>query len=245
MAPKRRPAVTLTPNQVIAYNLARARERKGWTQAQAADALAPYLGVRWSKATFSAAERSVDGKVVRQFTGDDLVAFARCFDVPLSWFFMPPPATDEDGRTVRLATPDAPGGEELSVLVDLVFGEPGSEPLLGLRLEEWLDRPVGEAPSAGERSAGEAAARRIAAVVRASSDGLDRWRDQLMEVAGHLDNLIALASLSRLGDPTEDEGLARRAAALADPSPAASPVVSGPPTSGHGPARRRVSSPWP
>ena len=228
MAPKRTPPVTLAPNQVIAYNLARAREWKGWTQEQAADALAPYLGVRWSKATFSAAERSVDGKVVRQFTGDDLVAFARCFDVPIAWFFMPPPSTGEDGRPVRLATPDAPDGLELSVLIDLVFGEPGAEPLVGLRLEEWLDRADGDEPSEGEQRAGLDAARRVAALVRAGSDGLDHWRDQLMEIAGHLDNLIALASLSRLADPAEADRLTRQAATLAGPTPAASPVRSAP-----------------
>ena len=229
MAPKRTPPVTLAPNQVIAYNLARAREWKGWTQEQAADALAPYLGVRWSKATFSAAERSVDGKVIRQFTGDDLVAFARCFDVPISWFFMPPPSTDDTGRPVRLATPDAHDGLELSVLIDLVFGEPGAEPLVGLRFEEWLDRADGDEPSEGEQRAGLDAARRVAALVRAGSDGLDHWRDQLMEIAGHLDNLIALASLSRLADPAEAEGLTRQAANLAGPTPAASPVRSAPP----------------
>jgi transcriptional regulator with XRE-family HTH domain len=223
MTPKRQPPVTLAPNQVIAYNLARARDFKGWTQLQAAEALAPYLGVRWSKATFSAAERSVDGKVIRQFTGDDLVAFARCFDVPIAWFFMPPPATD-DGRPVRLATPDAPHGHELSLLIDLVFGEPGSDPLVGLRLEEWLDRADNEEPSDGERRAGLAAATRIAALVCAGGEGIDRWRDQLMEVAGHLDNLLALASLARLADPAEASRLERDVARLADPPPAASPV---------------------
>jgi hypothetical protein len=239
MNPKRTPPTTLAPNQVIAHNLARAREFKGWTQQQAAEALAPYLGAHWSKATFSAAERSVDGKVIRQFTGDDIVAFARCFDVPIAWFFMPPPATDEDGRAVRLGTPDAPEGQDLSLLVDLVFGEPGSDPLVGLRLEEWLDRPDDDQPSDGERSAGLAAATRVAALLRAGGDGLDRWRDQLMEIAGHLDNLLALASLARLADPKEADRLERKAARLADPSPAASPVRPAPaPKRARAPKRR-------
>ncbi len=51
-----------TPNQVVAYNLTRAREHRGWTQDEAAEALAPYLGTRWSKASFSQAERSVAGR---------------------------------------------------------------------------------------------------------------------------------------------------------------------------------------
>lgn len=53
-----RQPLTLTPNRVVAYNLARARSLRGWTQEQAAERLEPFLGVRWSKATFSAAERS-------------------------------------------------------------------------------------------------------------------------------------------------------------------------------------------
>jgi hypothetical protein len=47
-----------------------------------------------------------------------------------------------------------------------------------------------------------------------------------MEVAGHLDNLIALASLSRLAGPPETEHLNRQIANIAGPTPAASPVRS-------------------
>ena len=80
--------IGLTPNQIVALNLAEARRWRDWTQEEAAEALEPYLGVRWSKGTFSAAERSVDGGRVRQFTADDIVAFARAFDMPVSWFFL-------------------------------------------------------------------------------------------------------------------------------------------------------------
>ena len=52
-----RPLIQLTPNQIVAYNLAQARVMKGWTQEQAAEELELYLGVRWSKASFSS-ERS-------------------------------------------------------------------------------------------------------------------------------------------------------------------------------------------
>ena len=79
----------MSPNQVVAYNLFRARQERGWTQAQAAEALEPYLGVRWTVAQVSAAERSVDGTRVRQFTADDLVAFAQAFRLPVTYFFLP------------------------------------------------------------------------------------------------------------------------------------------------------------
>src|SRR5438067_12240565 len=95
----------LTPNQVVAWNLAQARAWRGWTQDQAAQALEPFLGVRWSQASFSQAERSVAGKNVRNFTADEIVAFARAFDVPVSWLFLPPPAWADPGIPVTLDAP--------------------------------------------------------------------------------------------------------------------------------------------
>jgi hypothetical protein len=86
----------LTPNQVVAHNLRRARELEGRerTQEQAAKHLEQFLGERWSVAVFSAAERSVTGKRVREFDADTIHAFARAFELPIGFFFLPPdPAT--------------------------------------------------------------------------------------------------------------------------------------------------------
>lgn len=79
----------LTPNQLVAYNLQRARRLRKWTQEEAAAHLEPFLGVRWSKASWSAAERSVAGDRVRQFSADEVVAFARGFGLSVAFFFMP------------------------------------------------------------------------------------------------------------------------------------------------------------
>src|SRR5689334_19601190 len=93
---------SMTPNQIVAYNLRRARELRQWTQEEAAERLEPYLGERWSKATFSAAERSVDGDRIRQFSADDLVALARGFDLPIAWFLLPPePEVGEEAAAVQ------------------------------------------------------------------------------------------------------------------------------------------------
>jgi hypothetical protein len=62
------------------------------TQAEAAAELEKFLGVRWSEAVFSAAERSVAGKRIREFDADTIQAFARTFDLPVAWFFLPPDA---------------------------------------------------------------------------------------------------------------------------------------------------------
>ena len=121
----RRPRLrrTYSPNQVVALNVARARALRGWTQEEAAAALAPYLGTRWSTASFSAVERSTAGARVKQFSADELVALSRGFGLPIGWFFVPPPASEAAG----LHTPDAGmRGHEMGLLVDAVLGTPES-----------------------------------------------------------------------------------------------------------------------
>jgi len=119
-APDEERVPTLTPNQVVAYNLARARLFRGWTQEQAAEALAPYLGTRWSVANFSVIERSVDGGRIRQFTADDLFAFSRAFRVPIGFFLTPPV---DDPRTYGIDTPDAGrDGLDPMELLDAILG---------------------------------------------------------------------------------------------------------------------------
>jgi transcriptional regulator with XRE-family HTH domain len=87
---------TLAANQLVAYNLMRIRKALGLSQEQAAERLAKYLGVRWSKAVYSAAERSYSSKRVRQFTADDLTALSLAFGVPVIYFWMPPKPEDRD-----------------------------------------------------------------------------------------------------------------------------------------------------
>ena len=72
------------------------------------------------------AERSVAGRFIHNFDADENVAFARAFELPVTWFFLPPgPWSDKPGVPVKLATPDAEEfGAALGLLVDLVFGEP-------------------------------------------------------------------------------------------------------------------------
>jgi hypothetical protein len=55
----------------------------------------------WSPASFSAAERSaIPGKRSREFTADELLAFAAAFNLPIPFFLTPPPDVDrfEIGR---------------------------------------------------------------------------------------------------------------------------------------------------
>lgn len=95
----------MTPNQRVAYNLRRARKLRGWTQAEAAEKLEPYLGRRWSKASFSIAECSTDnGHRVRRFGADEIVAFAEGFDLPITWF-LDEPSPPSCTHTCRIHRP--------------------------------------------------------------------------------------------------------------------------------------------
>ena len=86
------PARRITLDQVVAYNLRRARQLRDWTQNHAAERLEPCLGERWSSAVFSAAERSYEGTRVREFTASHVLAFSLGFELPITWFYEPPAA---------------------------------------------------------------------------------------------------------------------------------------------------------
>jgi hypothetical protein len=119
---------TMTPNQIVALNVTKARALRGWTQEQAAEKLAPYLGAKLSGASFSALERSA-WKVdrIKQFTADELLALSRGFDLPIGFFFTPPPPAEDAG----LAAPDAGmKGLDPIVLLDAILGRPDN-------LEHW------------------------------------------------------------------------------------------------------------
>ncbi len=112
----------MTPNQIVAYNVIKARALRGWTQEQAAEALAPYLGAKLSGPSFSNLERSaVKVDRIKQFSADDLLALSRGFDLPIGFFFTPPPPAMDAG----LYGPDAGvKGLDPVVLLDAILGTP-------------------------------------------------------------------------------------------------------------------------
>ena len=130
MANRRR----LTPNQLVAERIAYARKLRGWTQEEAAERLAPFMGVKWSAVTFSIVERSVDGKRIRQFTADDLVALSRAFQLPIGFWFTPVWTEDDFPLIV---TPDAPTGVSTSVLVEVLLGDDAGYEAWANEILDW------------------------------------------------------------------------------------------------------------
>ena len=125
----------LTANQLVGYNLSRIRRTLGLSQDQAADRLAPYIGTRWSRNVYSAAERSYDGGRVRQFDGDELLAMALAFGVPVAYFLLPPRPEDRDGAVLVSGKTEVGWRQLVGALFD---GEMGSA----------LDQRLAELPGA-------------------------------------------------------------------------------------------------
>jgi len=84
-----RKRLSMTPNQLVACNIAAYRKLQGWTQKETCDRLEPLLGLRWSPAVLSAAERSASSQRLREFNADELVAFSRLFKVPVGALLQP------------------------------------------------------------------------------------------------------------------------------------------------------------
>lgn len=192
--------VQLTANQIVAYNLAQARMWKNWTQEQAAAELEPFLGTRWSKASFSAAERTVDGQRVRQFSADDLVAFSRCFGVPVGFFFLPPPHGAAD-RPIRLASPENPEmGVRPSELIDVVLGAPGEIGLMSIRVDDFFRQTSPDLLSDAQRAVRSLAEASEEAVVSESLDKFEFWKSSLTALVNQLDDWERKARRRALAD---------------------------------------------
>lgn len=199
------PKRALTVNQIVSMNLMRARRERGWTQEEAAARLEPYIGRRWSKATFSAVERSVTGKRIRQFTADDLVAFAAAFNLPVAYFLLPP-GRDPDGSAVAVRTYGQEVEARLPVVGGVISGLISPEQLIALAL-----------------SGGEEIARRLEEIVEfipltlrtaIQATAMLQTRVVVKEAMGDMEALEAhvrqfLDVLARIRSQVEDPSVAR------------------------------------
>lgn len=191
-------------NQVVAYNLARAREAKGWSQEDAGRRLEPHLGVAWSKATFSQAERSIDPGKSRAFTADELAAFADTFGLPVVWFLLPPPP-GTPGTPTRTETRQTPTeyANDVRRLLSRVVGTAEHRGAIRQRLEEFTSeltiRSLDEALDLFVRGATE-----VAVDEPTLANELRRWRLSLETAAEGL-GAIEDAVAKRAGRRIEEE----------------------------------------
>lgn len=141
--PKRRPDLPrnhVSAQQLVAHNFRRAREERGWTQAETSDQLAPYLGYALKQSGVSAIERTADDGVSRNLDIDELVAFASCFDRPMSWFLIPPAGAVD--RNVQALGPSLPGSHVPHTAMHLLRAAVGTSAgwvAVRTRLRELLD----------------------------------------------------------------------------------------------------------
>jgi len=197
------PTPEVNLNQVVAYNFRAARELRGWTQEEAADQLEPYLGLRLTQASISAIERAWDGDRNREFDAQEILAFALAFDLPLIWFYMPPP---DDRRHLDRAH------KRINQLYEIVLGrEDQLEPLyqrlrdLGIRepteRERLMEGITGEKPPT-RTTYREHRKRLLTALLDDYSDPLDQLAD---EYGRFFDHLRAVGIRGFIAEHTHDE----------------------------------------
>lgn len=80
----------LTANQLVAFNMQRARKSRGWDQEYMGLKLASVTGRAWSRASVSSAESSWRGGRVRKFDANEILALAVVLDLPVQSLFLPP-----------------------------------------------------------------------------------------------------------------------------------------------------------
>ena len=120
-------AEAIDANRVVSFNLRAAREEQGLTQEQFADRLEAVTGHRPTQASVSALERAWEGGRRREFDAQELVDFAVALNVPIVWFFLPPPG---DVREIQNT------GRHLRALVELLVGRADQLPRIEERLRE-------------------------------------------------------------------------------------------------------------
>ena len=192
---KQKPAASpsLTIHQIVAYNFRRAREEAGWTQTLTSDRLEPYLGYRLNQAGVSAIEKTFDSERRRNIDVAEVVGFARCFGLPVSWFFVPP--ADMGDHLLEPVLPgQGPREQEAITLVSQVLGTPPGWRAVVERLRELIETD--------RRRAIEAIEAALSGRIESFEEQINLRRSTMMQV-----------TLARRAGP-HDEAVTKMAAAL-------------------------------
>jgi hypothetical protein len=103
---------TLSPCQIVAWKLEKIRSIRGLSQSEAAAKLTPYLGRHMGRAAISQAERCLEKGRIHRFDADEIVAYARAFEVPIPFFFTP---AEPNRHGKRITVNGKPGDREAQV----------------------------------------------------------------------------------------------------------------------------------
>lgn len=175
-------------NQIVAYNLRAARVMRGWSQGDLAERLEGASGRRVTTSTVSSLERTWDGERPRRFDVHEVILLAHVLDVPLLWFFLPPPGFRGRLDDINISVLD---------LYVLVFGRNDQiEPMIERLREFGVHDPTPEdetvekitgLPSCNrQRSYRERRRDFLLAVLDARSDDLERAADEIGDFFDHL-----------------------------------------------------------
>jgi transcriptional regulator with XRE-family HTH domain len=112
---------------VVSYNVAAIRHQRGWTQEEVAERLGVFSGRRLPKSSMSM-ERGFERGRTRRFNAQELYLLSVVFDVPVAYFFLPPPGAEatelaDTGRPVVDLYASALGTEEQLAVFDGRLGE--------------------------------------------------------------------------------------------------------------------------
>jgi transcriptional regulator with XRE-family HTH domain len=122
-------------NAVVSYNVKAIRERRSMTQQQVAQRLAGITGHQLPQASISAMERGFDGDRRRRFDAHELYLLSVVFEVPIAYFFLPPPGA--------MGTPLADTNVPAARLYSAILGDDTQLEAVDERLEEMgLNVPV-------------------------------------------------------------------------------------------------------
>jgi len=178
-------------NAVVSYNLKAIRERRGWTQQQVAEGLARITGHKLPQASISAMERGFDGERRRRFDAHELYLLSVVFDVPIAYFFLPPPGA--------MGTGLADTGALAVTLYSAILGDGDQLEAIDERLEQMgLNVPNDLDPMMSTMLGGNPASlnwhdhfrtwrkNRIALLAREYGDQLDEVADVLAEFAAKI-----------------------------------------------------------